>query len=138
MAPVESSMSGKLWVWFLCFFESGYREVAFERPLLATPQSYLCGQGARTRLAREDAHYPRPSLHLFEEALQHVRRAYPGMVASRVAKIAQSVLYSRLEDRNRFGIAPLVERDELLRQRLGRLLPPDLEDRLEILRNVRH
>ncbi len=38
-----------------------YREVASERLLLAAPQSYLCGPGVRTRLAREDAHYPRPS-----------------------------------------------------------------------------
>ena len=38
-------MSRMLWVWFLCFFESVYRQVAFERPLLAAPQSYLCGQG---------------------------------------------------------------------------------------------
>src|SRR5215217_1204096 len=37
----KQSMSRKLWVWFLCFFESVHREVAFKRPLLATPQSYL-------------------------------------------------------------------------------------------------
>src|SRR5215217_5250840 len=85
-------MSRKLCVWFLCFLESLYREVASERPFLAAPQGYLCGQGACTRLAREDAHYPRPPLHLFEEPLEHVGRAYPGMVASRVAKIGESVI----------------------------------------------
>src|SRR5215211_2427404 len=42
------SMSRMLWVWFSYCFEGVHREVASERPLLAAPQSYLCGQGART------------------------------------------------------------------------------------------
>src|SRR5215212_4388994 len=69
------SMSRKLWVGFLCCFESVHREVTPERPLLAAPQGNLRGQGARARLVGEHPHHPRPPLYLFEQMLQHVRRA---------------------------------------------------------------
>ena len=108
-------MSRILWVRFLCF-EGVHHEVASERPLLAAPQSYLCGQDARARLVRKDTYHPSPPLHLFEEPLEHVRRAYPGMVASRVAKVGECVLYPALEDRDGLGVALLVEIYELLGQ----------------------
>src|SRR5215211_7395082 len=123
-----SSMSRKLWVRFLRF-EGVYRKVTSQRPLLGAPQSYLRGQCHRTRLVREDAHHPRPPLHLLEQALEHVRRTDPRVVASRKAEVAQGVCYPCLEDRDCLRVALLVEHDELFYQRLGRLLSPDLEDR---------
>ncbi len=35
------SMSRKLWVRFLCFFQGVHRKIALQRPLLAAPQDYL-------------------------------------------------------------------------------------------------
>src|SRR5215211_6456870 len=71
------SMSRKLWVWFTYRFEDVHREVAPERPLLAAPQGYLRGQGARARLVGKHPYHPRSSLYLLEQALEHVGRAYP-------------------------------------------------------------
>src|SRR5215210_6168424 len=130
-------MSGKLWVRFLCF-ESVHREVASERPLLAAPQRYLRRQGARTRLIREDPHHPRPPLHLPKEPLQHVRRAYPGVVRSWVGKVGKGVPYARLEDRDGLREAPTVKLYKLLGQSPRRLLAPHLEDRFEVLRHLGH
>src|SRR5215217_3804320 len=79
------SMSRKLWVRLFHCFEGVHREVALQRPLLAAPQCYLCGQRARTHLVGEHPHHPCSPLHLFKEPLEHVRRAYAGMVASGVA-----------------------------------------------------
>src|SRR5215212_1878073 len=93
-------MSRKLWVWFLRCLEDVHREVAPSHPLLATPQGYLRGQGARARLVREDPYHPRPPLDLLEEALEHVGRAKPWMVASREGEVGESVPYARLEDRD--------------------------------------
>src|SRR5215213_7163517 len=130
-------MSRKLCVQFLRF-EGVHRKVTSERPLLAAPQSYLRGQCRRTRLVREDAQHPRPPLHFLEQALQHVRRTDPRMVASRKAEVAQGVCYPCLEDRDCLGVALLVERDELFYQRLSCLLSPDLEDRRKVLCDLAH
>src|SRR5919107_4774286 len=95
-----------------------------ERPSLGsalapTPRCslrYLRRQGARTRLIREDPHHPRSPLHLPKEPLQHVRRAYPGVVRSWVGKVGKGVPYARLEDRDRLREAPTVKLGELLGQ----------------------
>jgi hypothetical protein len=76
----------KLWVWFLCF-GGVHHNVASERLLLAAPQSYLRRQRSRSPLIGEHPYYSRPPLHLLKTPLQHVGRAYPGMVASGVAKV---------------------------------------------------
>src|SRR5215211_7057671 len=79
------SMSRKLWVRFFHCLEGIHREVTFQRPLLAAPQGYLRSQCARTHLVGKHPYYPRPPLYLPKEPLEHVRRAYAGMVASGVA-----------------------------------------------------
>src|SRR5215213_3866303 len=133
-----SSMSRKLWVRLFHCFEGVHREVALQRPLLAAPQCYLCGQRARTHLVGEHPHHPCSPLHLFKEPLQHVRRASAGMVAPRVAKVDESVIYASLKHRNRLGVALLVERDEFLGQGSCRLLSSYLEDRRKVLCYLAH
>src|SRR5215211_3684901 len=81
----DESMSRKLWVRFFHCLEGIHREVTFQRPLLAAPQGYLRSQCARTHLVGKHPYYPRPPLYLPKEPLEHVRRAYAGMVASGVA-----------------------------------------------------
>src|SRR5215218_6548557 len=81
----NASMSRKLWVRFFHCLEGIHREVTFQRPLLAAPQGYLRSQCARTHLVGKHPYYPRPPLYLPKEPLEHVRRAYAGMVASGVA-----------------------------------------------------
>jgi hypothetical protein len=49
VAPLLS-MSRKLWVWLIGFFEGVHREVAFQRLPFAGSQRYLRRQGARARL----------------------------------------------------------------------------------------
>src|SRR5215210_4509598 len=85
-------MSRKLWVWFSHCFEGVHREVALQRPLLTAPQGYLRRQRARTHLVREDPHHPRPPLDLLKQALQHVRCAYPSVVRSWIAQVAQGII----------------------------------------------
>src|SRR5215216_1904503 len=82
LVAAPASMSRKLWVRFLHYLQGAHREIALERPLLAAPQGYLRRQSARAHLVGEHSHYPRPPLYLLKQALQHVRRAYPGVVAS--------------------------------------------------------
>ena len=86
-------MSRMLWVWFSYRFEGIRREVALQqRPLLTAPQSYFRGQRRRAHLVgEEDPNHPPTPLHFPEEPLQHVRRAYPSVVASRVVKVAQRI-----------------------------------------------
>src|SRR5215210_7843384 len=134
---MTKSMSRILWVWFF-YFESVHREIASESPFLAAPQGYLRGQGARARLVREDPNHPRPPLHLLEQALQHVRRAQPGVVASGVVKVGEGIPYARLEDRDRLREALAVELHELFGQGSCRILAPHLEDRLEVLGHLAH
>ena len=109
------SMSRRLWVRFVRFLECIHRKVTPERPLLAAPQDYLLSKRASTYFVGGYPYYPRPPLQLLERPLQHFRLAYPGVVAPRVAKVDESILYPCLEDRNRLGVALLVERDELLK-----------------------
>src|SRR3712207_8824974 len=107
-------MSRMLWGRVLRCFEGVHREVAFQRPLLAAPQGYLRRQRSRTPLIGEHPHYPRPPLHLLKEPLRHVGRTYPGVVASGVAQVGESVPYTRLEDRDSLREAPAIEPYELL------------------------
>src|SRR5919202_789447 len=108
-------MSGMLWVWVSRYFKGVHREVALQRPLLTASQRYLRRQRARARLVGEDPYHPRPPpLDLLEETLEHVRRAYAGVVASRVAQVGECVLYPRLEDPDGLRVALVVERGELL------------------------
>src|SRR5215210_2856619 len=127
-----------LWVWFSYCFEGGHREVAFQRPLLAAPQCYLRRQRRRARLVGEDPHHPRPPLYLLEQTLQHVRRAYPYVVASGVAQVGKGITDPCLKHRNRLRKTLAVELEELPGQGLRRLLAPDLEDGLQILGDLRH
>src|SRR5215213_9202959 len=81
---------------------------------------------------------PSSSSSLPKEPLQHVRRAYPGVVRSWVGKVGKGVPYARLEDRDGLREAPTVKLYELLGQSPRRLLSPHLEDRFEILRHLGH
>jgi hypothetical protein len=61
-------MSRKLWVRLFHCFEGIHREVALQRPLLAAPQCYLCGQRVPSGLVGEVVQSygvlaPRESLH---------------------------------------------------------------------------
>src|SRR5215210_274609 len=131
-------MSRKLWVWFSHCFEGVHREVALQRPLLTAPQGYLRRQRARTHLVREDPHHPRPPLDLLKQALQHVRCAYPSVVRSWIAQVAQGIIDPGLKHPNRLRETLCVELYELLCQGSRRLLAPDLEDRLQILGDLCH
>src|SRR5215212_4432923 len=128
----------QLWVWFLRCLEGVHGEVAPERPLLASPQGYLRGQGARARLVGEDPHHPRSALHLLEEPLEHVGRAQLRVVASGEREVGEGVFYAGLEDRDGLRETPPVKLHELLGQSPGRLLTPHLEDGLEVLGHLAH
>src|SRR3712207_1175446 len=131
-------MSRMLWVWVFRCLEGVHREVALQRPLLAAPQGYLRSQSAGAYLVGEHSHHPRPPLHLLEQALQHVGRAYPGVVASWIAQVAQGIIDPGLKPRNRPRKTLPVEPYELLGQSPSTLLAPDLEDRLEIVGYLLH
>src|SRR5215216_1511395 len=105
-------MSRKLWLRLFHCFEGVYREVALQHPLLGAPQRYLCSQRARAHLVGEHPHHPRSPLHLFKEPLEHVRRAYAGMVASGVAYVGQGLLYARLENADDLRVTLAVKSHE--------------------------
>ena len=83
-------MSRKLWVWVSYYFEGVHRKVALERLLLTALQRYLRRQRSRAHLVGEDPHHPRTPLHFLEQPLQHVRRAYPGVVTSGITQVGRS------------------------------------------------
>src|SRR5215212_5034048 len=128
----------QLWVWVFRCLEGVHREVALQRPLFAAPQGYLRSQSANAYLVGEHSHHPCPPLHLLEQALRHVRRAYPGVVASWIAQVAQGIIDPSLKHRNRPRKTLPVDLYELPGQSPSTLLAPYLEDRLQIVGYLFH